>query len=544
MIWCAYMGLPQSLADAGKIMGLDVQKMTEGKELIKYFCVPCRPTKANGQRTRNLPEHAPEKWDLFKKYNARDVEVEIAIKERLKGFPVPDSIWAEYCLDQIINDRGILIDMELVQNAISMDGLMQKELVDKIQALTEIDNPNSVQQIRAWLATKDFAMESLGKKEVAEAIKTAPLEIAEVLRFRQQLARTSVKKYTAMENAVNRDNRARGMFRFYGAGRTGRFSGARIQLQNLVRNSMTDLREARELVRQGNFDAMKLLYDDIPDTLSQLIRTALIPRVGRKFVVADFSAIEARVLAWIAGEKWVLDTFLEGGDIYCATASRMFHCRVEKHGENGELRQKGKQCVLGCGYGGSVGALKAMGAIEAGMKEEELQPMVDYWRAANPNIVKLWYAVDRCAKKAVMDKSVASTNGIAFSCRSGLLLIELPSGRTLSYAKPRMGINRFGSESVTYEGVGTAKKWERIETFGGKLVENIVQAVARDILMYAMGTLSRYDIVAHVHDEIIIEAERDADVKTVCEEMGRTPPWAEGLPLSADGYERYFYMKD
>ena len=544
MIWCAYMGLPQSLADAGKIMGLDVQKMTEGKELIKYFCVPCRPTKANGQRTRNLSEHAPEKWELFKKYNARDVEVEIAIKERLKGFPVPDSIWAEYCLDQIINDRGILIDMELVQNAISMDGLMQKELVDKIQALTEIDNPNSVQQIRAWLATKDFAMESLGKKEVAEAIKTAPLEIAEVLRFRQQLARTSVKKYTAMENAVNRDNRARGMFRFYGAGRTGRFSGARIQLQNLVRNSMTDLREARELVRQGNFDAMKLLYDDIPDTLSQLIRTALIPRVGRKFVVADFSAIEARVLAWIAGEKWVLDTFLEGGDIYCATASRMFHCRVEKHGENGELRQKGKQCVLGCGYGGSVGALKAMGAIEAGMKEEELQPMVDYWRAANPNIVKLWYAVDRCAKKAVMDKSVASTNGIAFSCRSGLLLIKLPSGRTLSYAKPRMGINRFGSESVTYEGVGTAKKWERIETFGGKLVENIVQAVARDILMYAMGTLSRYDIVAHVHDEIIIEAERDADVKTVCEEMGRTPPWAEGLPLSADGYECYFYMKD
>lgn len=544
MIWCAYMGLPQSLAAAGRIMGLDVQKMTEGKELIRYFCVPCRPTKANGQRTRNLPENAPGKWELFKKYNARDVEVEVAIKDRLKGFPVPDSIWAEYCLDQTINDRGILIDMDFVKIAINMDRLIQKELVDKIQALTDIDNPNSVQQIREWLATKDFAMESLGKKEVIEAIKTAPHEIAEVLRLRQQLARTSVKKYTAMEYAVNKDNRARGMFRFYGAGRTGRFSGARIQLQNLVRNSMKDLREARALVRQGNFEALKLLYDDIPDTLSQLIRTALIPKQGRKFLVADFSAIEARVLAWIAGEQWVLDTFLEGGDIYCATASRMFHCRVEKHGENGELRQKGKQCVLGCGYGGSVGALKAMGAIEAGMKEEELQPMVDYWRAANQNIVRLWYAVDRCAKTAVIDKTTTNTNGITFSYRSRLLLIKLPSGRMLSYARPRIGLNRFGSESVTYEGIGTAKKWERLETFGGKLVENIVQAVARDILMYAMKNLSKYDIVAHVHDEIIIEAEKSVELETVCEEMGRTPPWAEGLPLRADGYECDFYMKD
>ncbi|MDO4650764.1 MAG: DNA polymerase, partial [Eubacteriales bacterium] len=508
MIWSAYMGLPLSLAGVGAVLGLEEQKLTEGKDLIRYFCVPCKSTKANGGRTRNLPIHNKDKWELFKKYNKRDVEVEMSIQQKLAKFPVPEFVWEEYHLDQEINDRGIALDMKVVENAITFDERSKAVLSNKMQELTGLDNPNSVQQMKQWLADNGLEMESLGKKEVAEVLNTAPEPLKTVLSLRQQLAKSSVKKYQAMENAVCKDGRARGMFQFYGANRTGRFSGRLIQLQNLPQNRISDLAEARALVKVGDYDAMTMLYDDIPDTLSQLIRTAFVPRPGMKFIVSDFSAIEARVIAYLAGEQWVLDTFESGGDIYCATASKMFHVPVEKHGVNSHLRQKGKQATLSCSYGGSVGALKAMGALESGMQEEELQPLVDMWRSANPNIVKFWWEVDRAVKKAVKEKQSSKIGSISFSCRSGMLFIGLPSGRTLSYVKPRMGTNIFGSESVTYEGVGGTKKWERIESYGPKFVENIVQAISRDILMYAIRTLSHCFICGHVHDELIIECDK------------------------------------
>lgn len=544
MVWASTLGLPRSLESVGAVLGLEKQKLTEGKDLIRYFCVPCKPTKANGGRTRNRPEHDPEKWERFKAYNLRDVETEMQIQKRLSKFPVPDAIWEEYHLDQEINDRGIGVDMELVRQAISMDARSREWLTASMQELTELENPNSVQQMKQWLADHGLETDTLGKTAVAELVKTAPEPLREILSLRQQLAKNSVKKYTAMENAVCADSRAHGMFVFYGANRTGRFSGRLIQLQNLYKNTMPDLAQARALVRSGNYEALSMLYEDIPDTLSQLIRTAFVPQDGRKLIVADFSAIEARVLAWLAGEKWVLEVFEKGGDIYCETAARMFHCRVEKHGENAELRQKGKQATLSCGYGGSVGALKAMGALEAGMTEEELQPLVDSWRAANPNIVRFWWDVDRAVKECVKMRIPTETHGLRFDYRSAMLFITLPSGRRLAYVKPRIGENQFGGESVTYMGVGGTKKWERLESYGPKFVENIVQGTARDILCYAMQTLKNCAIVAHVHDEIIIEADRRMSVEAVCEQMGRTPPWAKGLKLRADGYECEFYQKD
>ena len=544
MVWSATLGLPLSLETAGAALGLEKQKLTEGKDLIRYFCVPCKPTKANGGRTRNRSEHDPGKWERFKAYNLRDVETEMQIQERLSRFPVPDFIWEEYQLDQEINDRGIGVDMELVRQAIAMDARSRERLTAAMRELTELENPNSVQQMKQWLADHGLETDTLGKKAVAELIKTAPEPLREVLSLRQQLAKSSVKKYTAMENAVCADSRAHGMFVFYGANRTGRFSGRLIQLQNLYKNTMPDLAQARALVRSGNYEALSMLYEDIPDTLSQLIRTAFVPQDGRKLIVADFSAIEARVLAWLAGERWVSEVFEKGRDIYCETAARMFHCRVEKHGENAELRQKGKQATLSCGYGGSVGALKAMGALEAGMTEEELQPLVDSWREANPNIVRFWWDVDRAVKDCIKQRVPTETHGLHFDYRSAMLFIALPSGRRMAYVKPRIGENQFGGESVTYMGVSGTKKWERLESYGPKFVENIVQGTARDILCYAMQTLKNCSIVAHVHDEVIIEADRRMSVTAVCEQMGRTPPWAKGLKLRADGYECEFYQKD
>lgn len=545
MVWSAYMGLPQSLAEVGAVLGLEKQKLTEGKELIKYFCVPCKPTKANGGRTRNLPEHDREKWARFKAYNIRDVEAEMQIQQKLSKFPVPESVWEEYWLDQEINDRGIGVDMEMVTHAIAIDAQAKAELTTAMQEMTGLENPNSVQQMKLWLAENGLRMDSLGKKEVAAVLKTAPERLRDVLALRQQLAKSSVKKYQAMENAVCADSRARGMFKFYGANRTGRFAGKLVQLQNLPRNEMSDLEHARYFVKSGDFETLQMLYDDIPDTLSQLIRTAFVPQDGRKFIVADFSAIEARVIAWLAGEDWRLEVFASGGDIYCASASQMFGVPVVKHGVNGHLRQKGKIAELALGYGGSAGALKSMGALDMGLQEDELQPLVDAWRGANPNITALWWAVDRAVKQCIKRRLPTETHGIRFEYKSGFLFIVLPSGRRLAYVKPRIGENRFGGESVTYMGMGgTTKKWERIESYGPKFVENIVQAISRDILCYAMRTLSTCSIVAHVHDELIIEADRRMSLKAVCEQMGRTPPWAGGLLLRADGYECEFYQKD
>ena len=544
MVWSATLGLPLSLESAGAALGLEKQKLTEGKDLIRYFCVPCRPTKANGGRTRNRPEHASEKWERFKAYNLRDVETEMQIQKRLSNFPVPDAIWEEYHLDQEINDRGIGVDMELVRQAIAMDTRSRERLTDVLQELTGVENPNSVQQMKQWLADHGLETDTLGKKAVAELVKTESEPLKTVLSLRQQLAKSSVKKYTAMENAVCADGRAHGMFQFYGANRTGRFSGRLIQLQNLPQNHMLDLAQARALVRGGDYEALSMLYEDIPDTLSQLIRTAFVPQDGRKFIVADFSAIEARVIAWFAGERWRLKVFEDGGDIYCASASQMFHVPVEKHGVNGHLRQKGKIAELALGYGGSVGALKSMGALEMGLAEEELQPLVDAWRGSNPMITQFWWDVDRAVKDCIRQRVPTETHGLHFDYRSAMLFITLPSGRRLAYVKPRIGENQFGGESVTYMGVGGTKKWERLESYGPKFVENIVQGTARDILCYAMQTLKNCSIVAHVHDEIIIEADRRMSVAAVCEQMGRTPPWAKGLKLRADGYECEFYQKD
>ena len=538
------MGLPLSLEGVGAVLGLEKQKLTEGKDLIKYFCQPCAPTKSNGQRTRNLPAHAPDKWLAFKKYNIRDVETEMFIQARLSKHPVPDSVWDEYHIDQEINDRGVALDMELVRQAIQMDGRSRSELTQVMKDLTALENPNSVQQMKQWLADNGVETDTLGKKAVAELLKTAPPQLQKVLTLRQQLAKSSVKKYQAMETAVCADGRARGMFQFYGANRTGRWAGRIIQMQNLPQNHLDDLSEARGLVRAGGFDALEMLYEDVPDTLSQLIRTAFVPQENRKFIVADFSAIEARVIAWLAGEKWRQDVFAEGKDIYCASASQMFGVPVEKHGVNGHLRQKGKIAELALGYGGSVGALKAMDALEMGLSEDELPALVSAWRQANPKIVQFWWAVDRAVMDAVARRTTTKTHGIIFSARNGMLFITLPSGRSLSYVKPKIGENRFGGDCITYEGVGGTKKWERIDSYGPKFVENIVQATSRDILCCAMKTLRCCSIVMHIHDEVVIEADRRMSLQAVCDQMGRTPPWASGLQLRADGYETDFYKKD
>ena len=544
LVWGAYMGLPLSLEGIGKVLKLENQKMAEGKALIRYFCVPCKPTKANGGRTRNLPEHDPVKWSTFIAYNKRDVETEMAIQQKLSKFPVPDFLWEEYHLDQEINDRGIQLDMVLVEQAIAIDERSREELSAKMRQLTALENPNSVQQMKEWLTKHGLEVDSLDKKAVKELLKTAPPELAEVLELRRQLAKSSVKKYQAMQNAVCADGRARGMFQFYGANRSGRWAGRLIQLQNLPQNHMVHLEDARSLVRSGDYAMLSTLYDSVPEVLSELIRTAFVPREGYKFIVSDFSAIEARVLSFLADEPWRLKVFAENGDIYCASASAMFHVPVEKHGQNAHLRLKGKIAELALGYGGSVGALKSMGALEMGLTEEELQPLVDAWRTSNPNIVQFWWDVDNAVKTTVRQRLDTETHGIRFRYRSGMLFIILPSGRQLCYVKPKMGINKFGGDSVTYEGVGSTKKWERIESYGPKFVENIIQAVSRDILMYAIRTLSHCFIVGHVHDELIIECSMGVSLDAVCEQMGRTPPWIKGLNLRADGYETMFYKKD
>lgn len=537
MVWSAYLGLPLSLKDVGAALGLDKQKLTEGKELIRYFCVPGK------DGTRHMPASAPEKWATFRAYNLRDVETEMSIQDRLRKYPVPQEVWSQYHLDQQINDRGIGVDRTLVRGAIGIDKRSREELTARLQELTMLDNPNSVQQMKDWLAANGLQTDTLGKKQVAELLKTAPEPLKSVLVLRQQLAKSSVKKYQAMENAVCADGRVRGCFQFYGA-RTGRWAGRNIQLQNLPQNKMADLEQARSLVRAGDYDSVRLLYDSTPDVLSQLIRTALIPSPGRTFFVADFSAIEARVIAWLAGEQWRQQVFAEGKDIYCASASQMFGVPVEKHGVNGHLRQKGKIAELALGYGGSVGALKAMGAIEMGLKEDELKPLVDAWRTANPMIVKLWWEVDRAVTRAVSDKTATETHSIRFTCQSGMLFITLPSGRRLAYVRPRIGENQFGGSAITYMGTNAAKQWARLESYGPKFVENIVQAISRDILCHAMQELRDCAIVAHVHDEVILEADPSMSLEAVCERMGRTPPWAQGLLLRADGYATPFYKKD
>ena len=544
MVWSAYMGLPLSLEGVGAVLKLQDQKLKEGKDLIKYFCCPCKPTKSNGGRTRNLPEHAPDKWELFKAYNKRDVEVELSIKQRLAKFPVPDSVWEEYHIDQTINDRGILLDMDVVRNAISFDEKSKASLMIAMQNITKLDNPNSVAQMKQWLSDNGIEAESLGKKDVASLIKDTDGNVAEALKLRLQLAKSSVKKYQAMENAVCKDGRAHGMFQFYGANRSGRWAGRLIQLQNLPQNHMSDLSEARELVRTGDYETLDLLYDDIPDTLSQLIRTAFIARPGYKFIVSDYSAIEARVLAHLAGETWRSKVFAEGKDIYCASASQMFHVPVEKHGINGHLRQKGKIAELALGYGGSTGALISMGALDMGLSEDELKPLVDSWRASNPMITAFWWDVDNAVKTTVKQRITTGVRGIKFIYKSGMLFIKLPSGRMLSYVKPKIGENRFGGESVTYEGVGSTKKWERIESYGPKFVENIVQAVSRDLLCFAMKNLSGQQICGHVHDELIIECPEDTTVESIASVMSRTPDWMPDILIRGDGYETKFYKKD
>jgi DNA polymerase len=544
MVWSAYLGLPLSLEGVGAVLGLEKQKLTEGKDLIKYFCTPCRPTIANGQRTRNLACHDPVRWEQFKAYNARDVEVEIAIQKKLAKFPVPNSVWEEFHLDQEINDRGVTLDMTLVQNAIKADGSTRTEILERMKNLTGLENPNSVQQLKEWLKERGLETDTLGKKAVADLIKRAPKPLEEVLLLRQQLAKSSVKKYQVMENVACRDNRARGLFQFYGANRTGRWAGRLLQPQNLPRNDMPDLKEARDLVCSGNISALKLLYDSVPELLSQLIRTAFIPKNGCKFIVADFSAIEARVIAWLAKERWRNEVFATGGDIYCASASKMFKVPVVKNGVNGHLRQKGKISELALGYGGSIGALKAMGALEMGLTEEELQPLVTTWRAANLNIVRFWWDVDRAAMRAVRERTPTEIQGIRFYYQSGMLFITLPSRRRLVYVKPRIGTNRFGSDCVTYEGTGVARRWERVESYGPKFVENVVQAISRDLLSHAMKNLKHLPIVMHIHDEIVIEAPREVSTEEICQVMSETPPWAKELLLRAEGFECDFYQKD
>lgn len=542
MIHARTLGLPSSLAEVGKVLGIEQQKMTEGKALVKFFCVPYDTV--DGVPQFHNPKDYPDKWEIFKAYNKRDVEAELEIDRKLSRFPVPDFIWQEFYLDQEINDRGILVDMQLADKAISLDAEAKEELTAEMKRLTGVENPNSVYQLLDWLETQGYKSDSLGKTQVQELIKTAKEPVKSVLQMRLQLSKSSVKKYTAMKNTACSDNRARGMFSFYGASRTGRWAGRNVQLQNLPQNHLPDLSEARELVKYGSFEDIQMLYDDVPDTLSQLIRTAFIPRQGMKFIVADFSAIEARVIAWLAGEEWRMKAFANGEDIYCASASKMFGVPVVKHGENGHLRQKGKISELACGFGGSVGAMKAMGADSLGLSDTELKQIVTDWREASPHITEFWWAVDRAVKKAVKEKTATKTHGLLFSYEAGFLFIRLPSGRRLAYAKPYIGKNKFGGESVTYMGINAQKKWDRLESYGPKFVENCVQGIARDLLMYSMQTLSQYFIVGHIHDEMIIECPKDTKLDEICQQMARTPDWAKGLLLRADGYECSFYKKD
>lgn len=544
MVWVATLGLPLSLEGVGAVLGLEKQKLKEGKDLIRYFCTPSKAR--DGSLIRHYPTDAPEKWSLFKAYNLRDVETEMSIQQKLSKFPVTESEWRNYTLDQQINDRGIMLDRTLVTQAIRCDEQFKRTHMEQARTVTGLDNPNSPVQLKAWLAEKGVEADSLSKTAVADMLEKADGEVELALSLRQELAKSSVKKYTAMQTVVGSDDRARGLIQFYGANRTGRYAGRLIQVQNLPQNHLPDLDTARALVRSGNTDAVEMLYDSVPLVLSELIRTAFVPKPGCRFYVADFSAIEARVIAWIAGEHWRQEVFANGGDIYCASASQMFHVPVEKHGVNGHLRQKGKIAELALGYGGSVGALKAMGALNYGLQEEELKPLVDAWRLSNPHITKFWWDVDKAASTCVRERTATETHGIRFYYQSGMMFVVLPSGRRLVYVKPKMGLNRFGNESVTYEGVGEQKKWLRLESYGPKFVENIVQATARDILAEAMLRLNAagYRIVMHVHDEAVIEAPPDTSLENICSVMGQTPTWASGLLLRADGYVCDFYKKD
>lgn len=544
MIWAATLGLPLSLEGVGTVLGLEKQKLKEGKDLIRYFCTPAKAK--DGSLFRHYPSDAPEKWEKFKAYNLRDVETEMGIQAKLAKFPVDESEWINYTLDQQINDRGIMLDMTMVHQAIACDDQFKRTHMDMARSVTGLENPNSPAQLKAWLAEKGVEVESLSKAAVIQMLEEAEGEVELALSLRQELAKSSVKKYTAMETVVGSDSRARGLIQFYGANRTGRYAGRLIQVQNLPQNHLPDLEQVRALIRDGQFEAVEMLYGSVPLVLSELIRTAFVPKPGCRFFVADFSAIEARVIAWIAGEQWRMEVFAGGGDIYCASASQMFHVPVEKHGQNAHLRQKGKIAELALGYGGSVGALKAMGALNMGLHEEELKPLVDAWRQANPNIVRLWWDIDRAASTCVREKTATQCRGIKFIYQSGMMFVVLPSGRRLVYVKPKIGINRYGNESVTFEGVGEQKKWLRLESYGPKFVENIVQATARDILAEAMLRLDTrgYKIVMHVHDEAVIEAPADASLEDICGVMGKTPAWAKGLLLRADGYVCDFYKKD
>ncbi|HIC0840428.1 TPA: DNA polymerase [Streptococcus agalactiae] len=543
MVWSAYLGLPLSLEGVRTVLKLKEQKLKEGGDVIRYFCLPCKPTKINGGRKRNFPHHAPDKWAAFINYNKRDVEVELAIKNKLRNHPVPDFLWEEYHQDQNINDRGIGIDVDFVKAAITIDEESKSKIQEELKELTGLENPNSVLQMIGWLREHGVTTNSLDKKAVKELLKVVDAKTTKVLKLRQQAAKSSVSKYQAMVNCVCLDGRARGMFQFYGANRTGRWAGRLVQLQNLPQNHLPDLKEARDLFKTGDLEATDLLYGT-QDTLSQLIRTAFVPSDGKKFIVCDFSAIEARVLSHLAGEKWRSMVFEQGKDIYCMSASQMFGVPVEKHGRNADLRQKGKIAELACGYGGAVGALKAMGAIDMGLDEQELQPLVDSWRQANPNIVLFWWDVDKAVKTAIKYQKQTETHGIQFKVRKGMLFITLPSGRKLAYVKPKMGENQFGGESVTYEGTGTAKRRERLESYGPKFVENIIQAISRDILAYSMKQLKDFRIVGHVHDEIIIECDQSQNLEQIATLMGKAPYWMPDINLRADGYECLFYQKD
>lgn len=546
-VQAAELALPLSLADVGSVLGLERQKMTEGKELIKYFCVPCKPTKLNGNRTRNRPCHDINKWETFKKYCMRDVDVERQIADKLKMYPISDEEHRLYVIDQIINDRGVLVDSELAEQAVKLNSIQTAVAVEQAYMITGLENPNSVTQLKQWLKENGVEIESLSKKAVKSLADETDGDVSEMLKLRLLMAKTSVKKYEAVIRSVCSDNRVHGMMRFCGANRTGRWSGNILQPQNLPQNHLPDLTLARDIVKDGDFEMLDMMFGNVPNVLSELIRTVLIPKPNHRFIVADFSAIEARVLAWIAGEQWRIDTFRYGGDIYCASASKMFKVPVEKHGVNGELRQKGKISELACGYGGSVGALKNMGAVEMGVQENELQGLINDWRNANPHIVRFWYEVGNAAMKAIKEKTTVPLGKLVFVYERGILFIRLPSGRRLSYIKPRIGTNRFGGDSITYMGINSAKKWDRLETFGGKLTENIVQGTARDLLAKALINTANagYDTVFHVHDEIICEVPNGyGSVDELCRQMCIKPEWADGLPLNADGFECEYYKKE
>ena len=545
-VWSATLGLPLSLRDVGTVLGLPRQKITAGKELVRYFCTSCKPTKANQNRTRNFPYHAPDKWQQFKQYNQRDVEVEMEITQKFSRFPVPQNEWENYWMDQDINDRGIRIDQQLVNNAIKCQKEFHAQYLQTSQQLTGLANPNSPLQLKNWLHQQGVETDSLAKASVAQLLQTTTGTVHQVLALRQLLSKSSVKKYQAMQKAMCKDGCVHGLLQFYGANRTGRWAGRLVQVQNLPRNSMPDLEEARALVKQGNTTALAMLYESVPDVLSQLIRTAFIPSKGHHFYVADFSAVEARVIAWLSGEEWRQAAFAKNEDIYCASASQMFGVPVVKHGINGELRQKGKIAELALGYGGSIGALKAMGATKLGLTDDELPPLVQMWRNASPHIVQFWWDVDKAAKECIKTHLPQTTHGMKFIYRSGCMFLRLRSGRYLCYPKPKIGTNRFGSESITFMGINTVKKWDRIETYGAKLVENIVQATSRDLLAEAMRRLEATEntVVMHIHDEAVIDAPSNRSLDTMVQLMTEVPDWANGLILNAAGFVSDFYKKD